>query len=279
MNRTWLLAIGLAWSATFARAAAATLTASAPPAIEQEASPAPLQNGQPPKLQDFEQALSDYGHWIQTTEYGPVWSPNDVGAGWRPYTNGQWLCTDYGWTFVASEPWGWAPFHYGRWVYDAPYGWVWIPGYEWAPAWVAWRYGGGYVAWAPLGPESVRLDYYDFPSLWIAVGTGFFCEPLLHSHFVPTARIEVVFHATHFTGLPRHGHFFAPPMRYVAHARGRAIVRIPADHVAPRWVSGGTVHRAGAPFEPGPRVSRAEHPTPGRVGEEPRHAYRAGGRS
>ena len=29
----------------------------------------------------------------------------------------------------------------GRWFFDDSYGWVWVPGSEWAPAWVAWRYG------------------------------------------------------------------------------------------------------------------------------------------
>ncbi len=29
-----------------------------------------------------------------------------------------------------------------------------MPGYQWAPAWVSWRYGGGYCGWAPLPPET-----------------------------------------------------------------------------------------------------------------------------
>ena len=48
--------------------------------------------------------------------------------------------------------WGWAPFHYGRWYHDDYYGWAWVPGYEWAPAWVSWRSGGGYYGWAPMSP-------------------------------------------------------------------------------------------------------------------------------
>jgi len=53
---------------------------------------------------------------------------------------------------VSDYPWGWGPFHYGRWFYDDYYGWAWVPGPEWGPAWVAWRSGGGYYGWAPLGP-------------------------------------------------------------------------------------------------------------------------------
>jgi hypothetical protein len=29
-----------------------------------------------------------------------------------------------------------------------------VPGYQWAPAWVSWRYGGGYCGWAPLPPST-----------------------------------------------------------------------------------------------------------------------------
>ena len=32
------------------------------------------------------------------------------------------------------------------------YGWYWVPGYEWAPAWVAWRNNNDYYGWAPLSP-------------------------------------------------------------------------------------------------------------------------------
>jgi hypothetical protein len=57
--------------------------------------------------------------------------------------------------WISQDPWGGIPYHYGRWAYDAYYGWLWVPGDDevWAPAWVAWRYGGGYVGWAPLPPD------------------------------------------------------------------------------------------------------------------------------
>src|SRR6266496_1683468 len=35
------------------------------------------------------------------------------------------------------------------------YGWVWIPGTVWAPAWVTWTYNDNYVGWAPLPPSIV----------------------------------------------------------------------------------------------------------------------------
>jgi hypothetical protein len=100
---------------------------------------------------DFYDALNPYGRWMDYSTYGRVWICNE--AGFSPYsTRGHWAYTDFGWTWVSYYDWGWAPFHYGRWIFDGAYGWLWIPGYEWAPAWVSWRSGGGYYGWAPLGP-------------------------------------------------------------------------------------------------------------------------------
>jgi hypothetical protein len=102
----------------------------------------------------FYDTLSPYGQWIQVPPYGWCWTPYDVASDWRPYSDGQWQYTDYGWCWVANEPWGWAPYHYGRWVMDESYGWVWVPGTEWAPAWVAWSSSGDWVGWAPLPPSA-----------------------------------------------------------------------------------------------------------------------------
>src|SRR5260370_1264101 len=101
----------------------------------------------------FYDQLSPYGHWVESRAYGWVWLPYRIGVSWRPYAAGHWVMTDYGWTWVSDEPFGWATYHYGRWVFDPDYGWEWIPGYEWGPAWVAWRTGYGYIGWAPLPPE------------------------------------------------------------------------------------------------------------------------------
>ena len=112
---------------------------------------------------DFYQNLAPYGQWIEDPQYGYVWSPNESGN-FRPYyTNGHWVMTEYGNTWVSDYPWGWACFHYGRWTYDAYYGWLWIPGQDWGPAWVSWRSGDNYYGWAPLG-----LNYTDF-------GTDYSC--------------------------------------------------------------------------------------------------------
>jgi hypothetical protein len=109
---------------------------------------------------DFEQALAPYGSWVNDADYGEIWIPAVaiVGADFLPYySNGHWVLSEYGWTWVSDWNWGWAPFHYGRWLRTAQRGWCWIPGTTWGPAWVSWRSGGGYVGWAPLPPRGVTF--------------------------------------------------------------------------------------------------------------------------
>ncbi|MGI8746549.1 MAG: DUF6600 domain-containing protein [Bryobacteraceae bacterium] len=90
---------------------------------------------------------------------------------------GHWAWIEpWGWTWVDDAPWGFAPFHYGRWAVIGG-GWGWIPGPArvrpvYAPALVAWvggpRFnlsisvggGGGGVAWFPLGPREVYVPGY-----------------------------------------------------------------------------------------------------------------------
>ncbi len=104
----------------------------------------------------FYRKLEPYGAWRETNDYGYVWQPRQAeqSRGWRPYTDGHWVYTDAGWTWVSEEPFGWATYHYGRWVRLRSVGWCWVPGDEWAPAWVSWRTSNEYVGWAPLPPEA-----------------------------------------------------------------------------------------------------------------------------
>jgi len=101
----------------------------------------------------FYDDLAPYGNWVQRPSYGWVWRPHAVASTWRPYQYGHWAWTDYGWTWISDEPYGWATYHYGRWYDDPDYGWEWVPGDEWAPAWVDWQAGDDYVGWAPLPPS------------------------------------------------------------------------------------------------------------------------------
>ena len=119
------------------------------------------------------QDLDQYGSWSYMDGYGEVWQPAGIGVGWAPYRFGQWTwVAPWGWTWVENEPWGFAPFHYGRWALGGN-GWVWVPGPSmvrpvYAPALVGWVGGGpGFhfssgagVAWFPLAPGEVFIPGY-----------------------------------------------------------------------------------------------------------------------
>ncbi len=113
--------------------------------------------------------LDDNGDWQPDQNYGNVWYPR-VAAGWAPYHDGHWAWIDpWGWTWVDDARWGYAPFHYGRWI-SVRGRWGWIPGPRevrpvYAPALVAFVGGvgfgvGGNVAWFPLGPREVYVPSY-----------------------------------------------------------------------------------------------------------------------
>jgi hypothetical protein len=140
--------------------------------------------------------LSPYGPWVYYPPYGYVWVPQDAWYGWRPYTYGQWVWTDYGWTWVSYFKWGWAPFHYGRWAWDTDLGWFWVPDTVWGPGWVTWRRGNLYIGWAPLPPEArfvagigIRDFRYSIPySHWVFVDGIYFLEPQLNRYIFPFER-------------------------------------------------------------------------------------------
>ena len=115
------------------------------------------------------------GRWERHPEYGAIWFPIQVQAGWAPYRYGRWAWVrPWGWTWVDDARWGFAPFHYGRWV---SWGgrWGWCPGEYaarpvYAPALVAWvgggnvsigiNIGGPTVGWVPLAPRDWYAPYY-----------------------------------------------------------------------------------------------------------------------
>jgi len=132
----------------------------------------------------FYTKLEPHGAWLETSDYGYVWQPREAESSstWRPYTNGRWVYTDAGWTWISEEPFGWATYHYGRWTRLRGIGWVWVPGNEWAPAWVSWRKSNDYVGWAPLPPEArfdQRTGIHNWSDNYYDIGPDQYC-------FVPT---------------------------------------------------------------------------------------------
>ena len=113
--------------------------------------------------------LDDYGQWAVEPRYGPVWYPTAVPGGWVPYRFGHWVWIEpWGWTWVEHERWGYAPFHYGRWVVVGAR-WGWLPGPVvvrpyYAPALVVFVGGGSFAAgtqaWFPLGPGEIYYPWY-----------------------------------------------------------------------------------------------------------------------
>ncbi|OJW83955.1 MAG: hypothetical protein BGO69_09495 [Bacteroidetes bacterium 46-16] len=165
--------------------------------------------------QTFYDDLSPYGQWVYDPQYGYVWVP-DVEYDFRPYyTRGHWIATGYGNMWVSDYPWGWAAFHYGRWTYDPYYGWLWIPGNEWGPAWVSWRYGGGYYGWAPLGPGitvSVAFgDYYCPDNWWVFIGPQYLYRQDFHHYWRGPRYNGGIIHSSHFIHNNYHNRYVYGP--------------------------------------------------------------------
>jgi len=120
-----------------------------------------------------------------------------VGVDFRPYgPGGHWVYTDYGWSFESDWSWGWAPFHYGQWYLEPVYGWVWVPGTVWAPAWVTWRYGGGYVGWAPMPPAGAAIVVETYHPYWCFVETRYLVARDVYHYAMPPQNYHAAFSAT-----------------------------------------------------------------------------------
>ena len=139
--------------------------------------------------------LNRYGEWLETREYGRVWSPSGISTSWAPYRLGYWRWySAYGWTWISHEPWGWLPYHYGRWTWHRNR-WCWVPVgrpvvagrpgplWRWSPHlvaffgwgdirynngyrtgfsdgyWTGFRDGRGWIGWSPLAPGEGRGNY------------------------------------------------------------------------------------------------------------------------
>lgn len=150
----------------------------------------------------FYDELSPYGRWVDC-RWGGCWVPGGVSRDWQPYSNGEWIYTEYGWTWISDDPWGDDPYHYGTWAWTDLYGWVWIPGTIWAPAWVTWSYSDDYIGWAPL-PPTIVVGWSGYsgspirvtPTSYVFVPIGHFCCENVSPYWVPRDRSTTIFRRT-----------------------------------------------------------------------------------
>ena len=133
--------------------------------------------------------LDRYGRWDTLPDSEAVWYPTSVPDDWAPYRFGHWDSIEpWGWTWIDDQPWGFAPFHYGRWInVDGHWGWVpgnVVPHPVYAPALVAFvdapddpgggPNGGPDVGWFPLGPGDNYTPWYDAGPAYVdGVNRGF----------------------------------------------------------------------------------------------------------
>lgn len=185
---------------------------------------------------NFYEPLGAYGSWFRTGEFGYVYQPSCVrDSTWRPYTRGRWAFTNQGWTWVSNEPFGWACYHYGRWALLRNVGWVWIPGNEWAPAWVTWRESPGHIGWAPLPPETLGWYGHSWDSSVesrFVIDSGWFSFVSydhfgndIHTYCLPLAQ-NIVIHRntiniTHYVIRERRVYVGGPRYRNVCERIGR----------------------------------------------------------
>ena len=186
----------------------------------------------------FHSSLTPYGRWTTQAQFGDVWRPMHVASSWRPYSNGSWVYTNAGWAFDSYEPWAWATYHYGRWAYDPILGWVWVPGTEWAPAWVDFQFGDGWIGWAPLPPSFVVGASFHAgiePSRYCFVDQSRFLDPFVGRYAFSSRRnAELLRSARDVTRFSRaSGRLVVsgPPVDRIERAAHRTVTRRPVVEV------------------------------------------------
>src|SRR5262249_20881658 len=122
---------------------------------------------------DMERAYSQNAQYVSPSIYG-----TESLSGY-----GQWIYdSPYGYVWVPTVSVGWAPYRVGRWSYVNYYGWTWVSGDPWG--WAPYHYGRWYSS--PYGwawyPGAISPYYYWRPALvgffgWgtggLGVGVGF----------------------------------------------------------------------------------------------------------
>jgi len=153
----------------------------------------------------FYSNLSSHGKWIEMNDGLVVWRPYDSFGRWSPYAHGKWIWSNHGWYWDSFEVYGHIVYHYGRWHFDDYYGWIWIPDYEWAPAWVEWRYDNDYIGWAPLPPYAIynmnygvrySKAYVISVGWWKFVAIKHFGSSNVYGHFVSKKYRDRIYRGT-----------------------------------------------------------------------------------
>ncbi len=177
--------------------------------------------------------LDEHGEWTQDPSYGWIWAPRAVAVDWAPYRFGHWVwISPWGWTWIDDAPWGFAPFHYGRWV-TVRGRWCWIPGPfhrhpVYAPALVVFAGGGGPgfhfyfrlsggpgVAWFPLGPREVWHPPYRASRVYVTNVNvrNTVIRRDVDIHRIDMAKQRYAHRETAFTAMPEEAFRGARPVR------------------------------------------------------------------
>ena len=209
-------------------------------------------------------ALDRYGRWDTLPDSEAVWYPTSVPDDWAPYRFGHWDSIEpWGWTWIDDQPWGFAPFHYGRWInVDGHWGWVpgnVVPHPVYAPALVAFidapdnpgggPNGGPDVGWFPLGPGDDYSPWYpagpDYVEQVNVVERGHFGEFAGHDH---DGRGREAWRAQYFNR--RYATVVSREAFADARRIDRATMRIPADRLEHAALMRGAPHIVPAAMRP-----------------------------
>lgn len=207
-------------------------------------------------MQSFYDWLSPHGTWEEHPRYGWIWMHHD--ERFRPFSDGRWKGSAHGAQFESDTDYGWAVYHYGRWIYLRGRGWAWVPGFEWAESSVRFDEYQKYLASTGEDPpeisESVVVLERWSPGVSIGIGwhDGVWLPP------PPPPR-----HHWHHRRHPRPPPAIAPPV--VVHRRKPSHHRPPPSRgsVVVRPVPAPRVHQS-APVQTG-RVHRSSSGNGGRV--------------
>lgn len=215
------------------------------------------------------QDLDANGSWQSNPQYGEVWVPRATPAGWAPYRDGHWVWqAPWGWTWIDDQPWGFAPYHYGRWA-QIDGTWAWVPGPlvadappVYAPALVAFVGGdegapgipdwgvnlaiGGVVAagvaWFPLGPGERWHPHWGHHDHW---SPGYY-ERVNRTTIVNNYNRHVDIHNTYVNYHARGGLTAVPATAFV---HGQPVGRF-AQNVDPRQWRNARINPGGPGIAP-----------------------------